>query len=241
MAWDTALNILNDSAKGLGLISAALTDPFANTNPNIVQLCQLLNDLGQDLLRDYSWSHLRKEYTFSTANGTASYALPTDLARVVDQTAWNRTQQMPMRGPVNGQQWQQLQAGLVSFTLPGAFRIFGDLFYIYSTPTAIETIAYEYQSRYWVKPTGQSSPTSESTTAYQDTLYFDRRVLVTGLKLYFRRAKGFDSTAAQDEFTRAVERAMENDSAAPVLSLNGGTGGMRLLDGLNVPETGFGS
>ncbi len=241
MAWDTADNILNDAAVELGLYSVDLADPFGSLDANVILLRRLLKGLGQDMARDYAWTHLQKEATLTTAASTASYALPSDFGRVIDQTHWNRTQQMPLAGPANAQQWQFLKAVSASGVLYKIFRTYGDLVYIYPTPTATESIRYEYVSRYWVKPSGQASPTTEAPTAATDALWLDRRLLVAGVKLYFRRARGFDTTAEQTEFDAAVRRAQGGDGAAPVLSLNGGGSGVPLLGAGNAPATGYGS
>jgi hypothetical protein len=45
-AWDTVAEIVSDAAIELGLISAAISDPFASTDPNILQLIGLLKSGG---------------------------------------------------------------------------------------------------------------------------------------------------------------------------------------------------
>lgn len=239
--YDTAANIISDAALGLGLVTAAIADPYASTDANVLRLNQELKDLGQDLLRDFEWQQLQKTHTFSTVNGTAAYDFPADYNRMASQSEWNRTQQWPLLGPASLQEWQQLKAMVSSGLVRQVLRVFNDQVNIHPTPTAAETVAFEYASRYWVKPTGQSAPTSEAPTAAADTLYFDRRLLVTGLKLRFLGEKGFDTSFAQDFFDRAQGRAQGGNNGAPVLSLNGSRGRVRLLDGRNVPETGFGS
>lgn len=238
MAWDTVANVVSGAARGLGLVSAAIADPYASPDPNILQMTQLLTDLGQDLVRDYAWSHLQTEKTFNTVAATASYALPTDFARIVDGTAWNRTKIMPLLGPVGSQQWQALKGGLISLTVPGVFRIYQNLFWIYSTPTAIEAIYYEYVSSYWVDTGGGTTSDADNPTTSADSLLFDRRLLVEGLKMYFQRAKGFGFDPAA--FDALVAKARGADGAAPVLSLNGSSG-VKLIDGSNVADTGYGS
>lgn len=242
MAWDTADNIINDAAVELALLSSNLADPFDSTDQNIVLLCRLMKGLGQDLLRDFPWSHLQKTHTFSTSNGTAAYALPADYDRNIDLTYWNRTATLPLAGPVSGPSWQWLKAHTSTGTAYKIFRIFNDELNLHPTPTATETIAFEYISRYWVKETGQSAPNTEIADDGADTLYFDRRLLVAGLKLYFLRARGFDSSAAQLEYEDALARAQGKDGAAPVLNLNGfSVYPDRLLNASNFPDTGYGS
>src|SRR5688572_457522 len=109
MAWDSVGNIVNDAALELGLITSASADVYGETNQNIVQLRALLKSLGQRLVRDFKWSHLTKEHTFDTADGVSNYTLPDDFQRIVDGTAWNRTTDLPLVGPLNAQQWQALK------------------------------------------------------------------------------------------------------------------------------------
>lgn len=241
MAWDTAANILNDAAVELSLISADLDNPYASTEPNVLLLCRLLKSAGQDLARDFAWTHLQREYTFATVAGQGTYPLPPDFDRLMDQTAWNRTGVMPLQGPLAAQGWQVLRA-LVSTGAVGMwFRIVGNLVQLQPVPGSEQNLSYEYVSRYWVQPEGQTAPSSDTPSAGTDTLLFDRRLLVTALKLAFRKAKGFDTSAAQADYEDARARAQGGDGAAPVLSLNGRClGPERLLNGVNVPETGFG-
>lgn len=240
MAFETAATIITDSANELGLYAGAIADPYASTDPNILKLTRYLKRVGRKLLRSHPWSHLQTIYTFPTVASTASYALPTDFNRIVDGTAWNRTQQLPMWGPLSPQAWQAEKARGNTTTAHQFFRIFGNLFYIHATPSAAETIAYEYISRYWVDLGGGSVPDSETPSAAADTLFFDPDLLVAALNFAFLKRSGMPSADAQAEFEEAWANATNGDSAAPVLSLSGGGGGFRPLDGLNLPDTGFG-
>ena len=70
MTPDSAANIISDAAIQMGLVSEAIADPWASTDDNIIRLCASLNQAGRDLAKDYAWSDLSDEYTFSTVNGT---------------------------------------------------------------------------------------------------------------------------------------------------------------------------
>lgn len=240
MAYETTSQIVSDAAVELGLVSADISNPFASTDPNILQMNRLLTSLGRSLALEFTWSQLVKEYTFSTVNGTSTYALPTDFNMMLDQSGWNRTTQFPLGGPVSGQAWQYLKSQNASSALTAQFRKNLGVMAIYPTPTSAQTIAYEYVSSFWVKPAAQSTPTTDRTTVSTDVLYFDPLLLVCGLKLAYKRAKGFDSQAATIDFEKRLEQA-KNQDPAPVLSLNSGYYSTHLLDANNIPTTGFGS
>ena len=106
MAWDTAGNIINDAATELGLqaFQAKAADPFASTDPNMGQLCQLLKSVGRDLAKRREWTHLRAIHTLTTVEGVGWYALPADFGRMINQTGWNRTNRLPLGGPLSPQE-----------------------------------------------------------------------------------------------------------------------------------------
>lgn len=242
MAYDNAANIINDAAVELGLYATDLADPFDSTDANVIQLCRLLKGVGQDLTRDFQWTHLQTEYTFPTSIGINTYGLPDGYLRLIDQTSYNRTRQERLDGPLSAQGWQYLQALTASGTVEFWFRVVGEEFRLYPTPTAVFTMALEYVSRFWVRHLDDIEPTDDKLFDGEDTLYFDRRLLVCGVKLAFQRAKGFDTTAAQADFDEALARARGGDGAAPVLSLNArGVLAQRLVGPGNLPDTGYGS
>lgn len=242
LGFDTATTVINDAAKELGLISATVSDPFASTDPNMVQLCALLKSAGQEILREHDWSQSIKEYTFTTVAGDYQYDLPADFMRMLDQSGWNRSTSWPLGGPLSPQVWQYFAASSAGPTITVHFRIQQREIRLYPTTTmpADYTIAFEYMSRYWVQASGQSSGNKEAPTASTDTLLYDRLLLVRALKLAFLKAKGFDTTSAQGDYDRTL-RAVMGDEPAPILRLDGGGGGVHLLDLANVPDTGYGS
>lgn len=221
--FESANTVLNDAAVELGLIPTDLADIYLSTDPAIVQLRRLLKGLGRDLLRQFRWTHLQRTHTFTTVAGTDTYLLPTDFSRILDSTAWNRSQQMPLGGPFYAQGWQWLKAHTASGTTWLNYRIVGNRLALHPTPAGFETLAYEYISDLWV---GDDLPPAAPTRTAPlevatDVLFLDARLLVTGLVLRFREAKGFDTSAAQRTYNDALAAAQGGDGAAPVLSFSG--------------------
>lgn len=238
MRLDTASNIINDALLELGLIDSALADPYTSTDKNAVLMRALLKALGRELVREHAWTHLQKTHTFNTVNGTDNYALPTDFCSWVPSTEWNRTTDMPLTGAMGPEGWQTLQASSVATTASYYFRTYGNKLYLYPTPTAAESVAYEYQGAYWVQPSGQTVPTTETPTASTDTLWFDGYLLTRGLKWKFREEKRLDAGAEWNAYQKALGEAKGNDGAHSVIDLSAGARGERLP---RLPETGWGS
>ncbi len=237
--YDTVANIVSDAAVECGL--SAPTDVYASTDANIVQMRVMLKRMGRSYALAHGWKHLEREHTFATVSGTASYALPASFSSMLDQSGWDRTTKRQVV-PVGAVQWQYMNAVSVAGVLTVTFRPREATIELYPTPTAIETIAFDYRSRYWVETSGQTTPDKDAPTANTDKLMFDATLMVAALKLEFKRAKGFDTTAAQQDFDAIWASVVNaNANAAPVLSLNGIGYGDHLLGPDNVPETGFGS
>lgn len=237
--FDTALNVLNSAGKELGVIASTVSNPYGETDQNIVQLCSLLTRVGRMLARARAWVDLTKEHTLSTADGTASYALPADFVGFKDATSWNRTSQHPNL-PVSGPQWQMVKAQTSTGMVAKLFRVWRNELHIYPTPSAVETVAFEYRSSRWVAETGQSTPNETTADATTDTLWFDEALLVAGLKLAWLRAKQMDTTYAQAEFDEVYRAAAGGDGVAPILNLTGGFHGP-FLDETNLPDSEWGS
>lgn len=242
--YDTVGNIVTDVAVEAGL-GAPITDVYASTDANILQMLALLKSTGRGLVLEYPWLQFRKEYTFPTVALTTSYALPEDFQSMVDGTGWNRTARLPLV-QLSDAAWQQYKATLVGVVLSILFRpaaaALPPTLELPASPTAGQTIAFDYRSRYWVGPLTDAGPTSDAPAAYTDYIFLDVQLITRALKLAFLRAKGFDISAAQDDFDAALANVQSaNVNVAPTLSLNGPRFIDRLLDDQNLPITGYGA
>jgi hypothetical protein len=237
--WDTVANLISDAAIELGLVSAAIADPFVSTDVNVLQLVKFLKSGGRELAARREWKHLVKEYTFATANGTESYGLPSDFRSMVADTGWDRSTQIPLGGPLSPADWQLLKA-VTSTGIFKRYRLWAGRLYLNPIPTSIETIAYEYNGTSWVKPSGQTSPTSSTPSAASDVICFDPLLVVKRLKRDFRRAKKQDSASEEDDYREGLNLAELGDSDAATIFIGGRRNGVRRIDRYNVPDTGVG-
>lgn len=231
--FDTAATLVSDVARELGLVTSAISDPFASSDAHVLQLVALMKPTGRELVRLHPWTQLQRQGTFNTAASDADYDLATvaaDFGRLVDDTTWNRTQKsaVPVSTP---QQWQEAKAW-TSTGIYKTMRLWGEAFHLDPTPSAIEAVYFEYVSRYW----GAASFTKEAPTLAVDVVQFDPLLFGRALKLRFLLAKGFDSSAALVDFQAALALAKGQDGAAGSISLS--TGIKRLWP--HLPETGFG-
>jgi hypothetical protein len=233
----TLLTLLQTTADELGLTRP--TAVVSSTDVQVRQLLALLNRTGETLMTEFPWQRLIKEHTFATVSGTATYALPSDFDRLINQSEYDRSNHWELAGPVSPQGWQYLKGGLVSTGPRSRFRIWGNLIYIDPTPTAANTCAFEYVSNKWVLAS-DGSTYKTSFTADDDTALFKDRLLVLGTKLRFFEIKGLDTTTLARDFTREVMNSQAQDQGAPTLSLARRSRSIFITSD-NAPETGYGS
>jgi hypothetical protein len=239
--YDTVANVVSEAAVELGL--GAVSDVYGSADANVVQLRGLLKRTGRTLAKQYLWKQLLKEGTLTTPTANQDltvFNLPADYGSYVDGTLFNRTAQMPT-AVVTPQQWQGLKASGLTATVVATFRTYDQTLQFLTTPPTGEVYGYEYRSRYWVKSFGAPAADKDAPTANTDTLLFESDLLIPALKVAWLQAKGFESSAAQNEFDVAFALdTSANEGAAPTLSLSR-PHGVRLIDGGNVPDTGYGS
>jgi hypothetical protein len=173
-------------------------------------LLGMAQEEGKSLADRHTWQAFQTEYTFPTVNGTASYALPGGFDQLIKDTVFNRTRRRRMMGDLSPSQWQETQASLVTMVNP-AFRIRGNLFYISPTPTAAETVAYEYISKNWCQSAGGNG--QSAWAADTDTAILDEELMKLGVIWRFKSRKGYDYAEDMNTYEIAVNNAIFKDGA----------------------------
>ena len=217
----TVLEVVRTAASEMGLDSpsSAFTPAEELTGS---QLGALYNLTGEMLVKRRVWRNLLREHNFVSIAGVGEYPIPADFARPVSQTEWDRTNLWPMIGPQTPQQWQWLKSGVLSTGPRERFRLVGNVMEIWPVPEASATpfpveFSYFYISKWWANTSaGQAIP---KATSDDDTSVFDDRLMISGIKLRFFQAKGFDTTSYAADFQANLDDALAQDSGAPILSL----------------------
>ena len=238
----TAGNILNRVAAEVGL--QPIADPYSTQDPAFIQMQFLLNTAGEELLFMYEWEFLIREHQFTTntATDTGAYDLPDDFAYQINQTGWERSQNVPLGGPLSAQDWTYLKGrDLVNNTLYASFRIFDGKFNLYPDPVPDNLdVNYEYITKNWVS-NGQSPATfQDEILLTSDLPMYDKTLITRYVKLKYLEAAGFDTTKAQNDFNQAFAFITGKDVGAPVLNAGRTTRQYPYLSVFNLPDTGYG-
>lgn len=238
----SANDILNRVAAEIGV--TPVEDPYSSQNPSFMKMRYLLNTAGEELVEAHPWEQLLKQHQIITADGdTGSYPLPDDFAYIINQTGWERSQRVPLGGPMTSVDWAYLKGrDFSSNSLYVSFRFAEGDFKVYPGPPPVGLdINFEYMSTRWVR-SATADPEftydSEVTTGDQVPLY-NRTLITRYLKLKMLEATGFDTTKAQEDFNQIFTFLTGTEKGAPVLNA-GGKGAFPYLGYRNIPDTGFG-
>lgn len=221
------------------------TAVISNTNQTIRQILQMAQREGRNLVKSANWTILQRLHTFTT-DGSEEYALPADYSRLLDQTDWDRSENRPLVGPVNPQDWQEIKSGLLgtglAFVRYRIYRASGSAvrkIYVDPADSSGAQVAFEYISSYWCTDSGGTA--QAAWAADDDLLLLDEDVYKLGVIVRFKRAKGLDFASEADEYQLILDREKGQDRPAKTLNMAGSRSRVRLLTPWNSPETGLGS
>lgn len=238
----TATDVINRTLVEVGLRSE--TDPVGSTQDTSIQMVQLLNSAGAELVELFPWQLITKEFSFTTVvpGDTGTYDLPEDFAYLINQTGWDKTNRVRMGGPLSAQDWSQLEGrDLVSQSIYASFRVLENKLDLYPQPppNGLE-IRFEYVSRDWVVE-ADGTTYRDTVGAGSDTVLYEPILIVKYLKCKWLEAKGFDSSSARMEFENMMNSRTSRDQGAPKLNAAGGSRGVPYLNSYhNTPDTGYG-
>lgn len=209
----TLLTICQDAVNEIGDFEVPSTI-VNNTNQTAVQLLALAKREIRTLARRHDWSDLVTVHTFATVADTQSYSLPSDFGWIISESVWDRTNDWKVRGPLTPSQWEQAQATDIASAAWLWWRIFGGSMYLYPTPSAVATIAYEYVS-------SNLTSAGNTWTADSDTFLLDEELATLGVRWRYLKAKGFPYEEEFNEYEMEVKKAIARDGGSTGLNLDG--------------------
>lgn len=241
----TASVILNDVGVEIGLDVSS--DPVASTEKSWIQLVRILNIAIEEIAEMHEWQQFKREKTFTTdlvgAHAQGQYDLPTDFHYMIDQTHWDRSNNIPLGGPLSSQTWQYLKGySVVSDSIYASFREQEGLLMLWPTPPSTGlTIAFEYASTNWIRNAADSAYLSRLVSS-GDKILLPPSVIRTYLKAKYLESKGFTSVPARESLQMFFDSQIGKDQGAGRLSMNKRAGRYPYLDPYrNAPDTGYGS
>lgn len=188
----------------------------ASNDDTVRQLYGLAQQEGKELARAGSWQALTAEKTFTTVAAAAqTSSVASDFDWYIPETMFNRTTRRYVAGPLTNAQWQLAQASLVTLVNP-AFRIRLGTIYMSPTPSAGDTVAYEYITKNWCQTSGGTG--QAAWAADTDTALLDEELHTLGVVWRFKKSKGLDYSEDFTTYEIQVAKALIRDGGRPRLS-----------------------
>jgi hypothetical protein len=229
----TLLTICQDAANIIGI--TAPNSVTASTDTSVIQLEASVNQEGRAQVQKYGWQVLVKEASHTTlaaeSQGTM-ISIASDFGRFSNDTMWNRTTNRRYYGPITDSRWQQILA-VVSGGITNYFRIRGGNLLMHPTPTAGESVKFEYVSKYWVDTTGGSTADADKFSGDSQTTVLEEELIVLGVVWRFLKLKGLPYDQQYVDYQNRVSEYTGHDGASPILRMGGAR---RAILALNEPE-----
>lgn len=223
------LNLIQKCHKRVGL--SAPTAAVSSTDENVIRMIELANEEGDELWSRADWQSLVREETHTTlaaeSQGLITTICGADFSHICNETFWNRTKNRRWH-PVDSVKWQTMKASGITGPVE-YFRIRGNYLLAIPTPTAGETLAFEWVTKHWCETSGG---TGQSAWAADDDVgRIDEMLMLAGLVWRWKKAQGLEYAEDFRQYEAQVGTAMIRDGAKPRLNMNGRQGS----DG-NVPQ-----
>lgn len=197
-----------------------------STDQQVRQMMALANQEGRELARSHDWQALVKQHTFVTVDAEAQPdAVPDDWDKFIPDSFFNRSQMLPLVGPITPQEWQAIIALPAVFTFYLLYRQRDGAFLITPSVPADQTIAYEYRSKNWCESAG-GTPQSQYE-GDTDVALLDEEIITDGLVWRFLRAKGVDYSEEFATYERQKQRSQARDGSSGALNAAGFTSILR--------------
>lgn len=208
-----------------------------NTTDNTAQkILRHVTRTCRALATRYDWQELRGEHTFTTV-ATASQASATPIAddflRMVPDTMYNRTKRY-MVMPLTAEEWQAHQASSTT-RVYDAYTIRANTLLMAPTPTAGQTVAYEYITNF----IGYQATLTDfvgTFAADTDTPLLDSEMIILGTVWRYLQSEGDDYAEAFRDFEMRVNDLLKMNGGRRVIDM-GGSSPDRVPVAPRIPET----
>ncbi len=214
----TVLSIAQQFCRRTGLPQPSSV--LGSSDAQVLQIAALIEEEGNDLAARGAWEGLTFEAVHTTLaledQGTIESIAP-GYRYVANQTIWDRTDRLPIIGPMDGTEWQSLK-GLSNTGPRYMYRIRGGKLLSNPAPVAGNTWAFEYVSKYWILGADGVSYRNYFTLD-TDTVLLPEELILMGIRWRWLREKGLDYAELFRTYEMQVKDAMGRDGTKPVINM----------------------
>lgn len=225
MAYQTLLQTVVEVLGRLG--QPIPSTIMGNTDKGVVQIKSLLQEGLDQLSSRAQWERLTYEYTFATIANENQGALtaglgspvvaPNGLRYLLPETLWDRTNKLPLVGPLDPQDWQAMKAWIINGPRY-QFRQRGGNFYVNPVPTAGWTWAFEYVSENYIQAAAGTYAMRFALDT--DVILLPVQFVELDLTWRWKKAKGLPYAQDFDDLEALLADAKARNQPAKVLRMD---------------------
>lgn len=188
---------------------------FGSSQQFEIELCDLINEVAQDIAKYQDWQALVKVATINGDGSNVEIALPADYDRqlinsdIQQSTNWvwgyyhiTDINEFLFR---RNSGWQPY---------PGGWIIYGNV--LHFSPAATGASEYPYISNAWAHPVGGAADKT-AFDADTDEFILPERLLTLGLVWRWRENKKLDFTGDMEAFTKALDEYGAKDRGSSII------------------------
>lgn len=214
----TLLSIAQDAADEISI--ARPSSVYGSLDPTAQKMYRYANRAGRALMKGYGWQELRAEKTFSALGQEEQTGiLPSDFDRFVSETFWNRSQKILISGPKSDLDWSTLKAQNQTLYNVAYFSYRGNSVFIYSAPSANDSLAFFYIKNTWAQSAGGTPQTS--FLADTDTSIIDEELMTLAVIYMFLDGDGQPAQSAYQAFKDRFDLLVGNDQPTSAILSSG--------------------
>ncbi len=202
------------------------TSVVGNSDPQVKQMLELLQEEGDELIERHEWSQMYFYWQFVVANAQTQPGVPgsqfdlalypTDFNRLTNDSSVYRQDSIltPMSGPVPSDSWWRLLT--VPGTFPGFWRLVDGGMESIGVGTGV-ICTVPYISNNWIldKDGVTTKPLWASDT---DTPKIQDDLFILGGRWRWKQSKGLDYGEDMETYEKWLEKAISADRAARPVS-----------------------
>lgn len=230
----TLLQIVTDFTERKAL--PVPTSVMGSTDPQIKQIRALLRTGCEDMSQRGRWERLINEASWVTAavenQGTIVSRATNGFRWLLPETFWDRTEKLPLLGPLDSADWQVLKA--IVITGPRySFRFRQGTILVTPAPPANHTWVFEYVSKNWLLAVDGTTYRA-NFVADTDDILLPEQIVTADLEWRWLKAKGLSYEEDFNSAERLITNALGRDGGKPVLHLD--DVGVEARPGIYVPS-----
>lgn len=216
----SVLSIIQDHCRIHALNVPTAVVGSADTTIN--QLFGILNEMLDDMAAEAKYNVVTQEAVWtligSSDQGALTTIAPNGYQWAFPRTFFDRSQGIPLTGPVSEEEWQQLMAE----PDPGPwykYRIKNDHLFVWPVPvTPFGEIAFEYASGWTIKD-GTTSALKSAITNDADTFIFPEKIVRKAMMWRWKQIKGLPYAEDQTAYYNLLNNYIARDKTRPIINV----------------------